>query len=572
MDLRAVSSAKTVDEVCDCLTHAGDPVFEHKPALSQRVRAAWQTVPYGQLDTRTRTLAAYLRLAGIGDGDRVALLGESSADWAIAFMGILRAGGIAVPLDPKLGADELAPIIADAAPSVVLADAGLVAVADELERGASSVSEVMLLGRSTRGDTHRSAADLAHETPEGARGDAEARSVAETAMLVYTSGTTGKPKGVMLSLAGLAHDAAEVTAAQQASSDDVYVSILPINHTYELTCGLVAPLLSGAHVAYAGSLFPDEITAAIKHWRATRVVAVPLFLKLFKRGIERRIAEGDPVRRVLFGVLARVADVVPDLGVRHRLFGTLHRNLGGRLTRFYVGGAALDPDVARFFERTGVGVYQGYGLTETSPVISTCTPWANRLGSVGKPLPGVEVRIDDRGPDGNGEIVVRGPVVMQGYHDQPELTAEVLDDDGWFHTGDLGNVDVDGYLWVTGRSKNVIVLANGKNVQPEEVESALERCDLVEEACVLATAATKGLSAGGEQVTAVVVPTEAALDAHPGADALAAAITAAARDSVSHLAAFKRPVRILVHAEEFDKTPSRKIKREVVRAWVAAQG
>ncbi|MFN8104860.1 MAG: AMP-binding protein [Acidimicrobiia bacterium] len=568
MDLRAVASVKTVEDFCDCLTHAGDAAFEHKPALSQRVRAAWQTVPYGQLDARTRTLAAQLRGAGIGDGDRIALLGESSADWAVAFLGVLRAGGVAVPLDPKLGADELAPIVADAAPALVLADAGLVAVADALERETSSVGEVLLLGRGVRDDSHRSAADLSHEPSGAPREDAAARSVAETAMLVYTSGTTGTPKGVMLSLAGLAHDAAEVAAAQRASADDVYVSILPVNHTYELTCGLLAPLTSGAHVAYVGSLFPDEITAAIKHWRATRVVAVPLFLRLFKRGIERRVAEGETLRRVLFGVLSRVADVVPDLGVRHRLFGSLHRNLGGRLTRFYVGGAALDPDVARFFERVGVGVYQGYGLTETSPVISTCTPWANRLGSVGKPLPGVEVRIDDRGPDGEGEIAVRGPVVMQGYHGRPELTAEVLDDDGWFHTGDLGKVDGDGYVWVTGRSKNVIVLANGKNVQPEEVEAALERCPLVEEACVLATAATKGLSAGGEQVTAVVVPTEAALDEHPDADALANAVTTAARESVKHLAAFKRPVRILVRTEEFDKTPSRKIKREVVRTWV----
>lgn len=570
MDSMAVSSAKTVEEVCDLLTHAGDAAMATRPALSQRVRTAWQTIPYGQFDERTRALAAHLRDAGVDAGDRVALLGESSADWAVAFVGVLRAGGIVVPLDPKLGPAELAPIVADAAPVLLLADADLAGAADELEAATESVREILVLGHARPGEGHRSAADLSHTSPADAV-EADPRGVAETAMLVYTSGTTGTPKGVMLSLAGLLHDAAEVAASVRGSHEDVYVSILPVNHTYELTCGMLAPLLTGAHIAYVGSLFPDEITAAIKHWRATRVVAVPLFLKLFKRGIERRIAEGEAARRVLFGVLSRVADVVPDIGVRHRLFGTLHRNLGGRLTRFYVGGAPLDPDVGRFFERVGVGVYQGYGLTETSPVISVCTPWANRLGSVGRALPGVEIRIDTPGPDGDGEIVVRGPIVMQGYHGQPELTAEVLDSDGWFHTGDLGHLDADGYLWVTGRSKNVIVLANGKNVQPEEVETALERCPLVEEACVLATAATKGLSAGGEQVTAVVVPTEAALDAHPESEELADAVAAAAREAVKHLAAFKRPVRILVRTEEFDKTPSRKVKREAVRSWVAAR-
>lgn len=572
MDLSAVTETKTIDEVCDCLTHAGDESFAQRPALSQRDGVAWQTIPYRQLETRSRVLAGHLRRSGVETGDGVALLGESSADWAVAFIGVLRAGGVVVPLDPKLGTAELAPIIADAEPALIVADADLAGVADELEQGAASVAEVLLLGRAGRSSEHRSAADLSHEAPTTDGDDAEARSVSETAMLVYTSGTTGTPKGVMLSMAGLVHNMSTIAVAQRASADDVYVSILPVNHTYELTCGLLTPLLSGAHIAYVGSLFPDEITAAIKHWRASRVVAVPLFLKLFKRGIERRIAEGDPARRLLFGVLARVADFVPDLGVRHRLFGTLHRNLGGRLTRFYAGGAPLDPDVARFFERVGVGIYQGYGLTETSPVIATCTPWANRLGSVGKPLPGVEVRIDGAGPGGEGEIVVRGPNVMQGYHGRSDLTAEVLDPDGWFHTGDLGRVDADGYLWVTGRSKNLIVLANGKNVQPEEVETALERCPLVEEACVLATAATKGLKAGGEQVTAVVVPTEAARDEHPDRDALANAVSSAARDAVASLAAFKRPARILVRDEEFDKTPARKVKRDAVRSWVAANG
>lgn len=570
MNLQAASSAKTFEDFCDRLTHPGEPAIASRAALSQRVRAAWQTIPYRQLDARTRALAGHILEAGVESGDRVALLGESSADWGVAFIAIMRAGGVVVPLDPKLGAAELAPMIEDSAPLLLLADADLAAVADELASGATSVREVLLLGRGGGNDAHRSADALSHEPPTAAS-EPEPRAVEETAMLIYTSGTTGAPKGVMLSLAGLLHDAVEIAAMQRADSDDVYVSILPLNHTYELTCGFTAPLLSGAHVAYVGSLFPDEITAAIKHWRANRVVAVPLFLKLFKRGIERRIAEGETVRRVLFGVLDRVAAVVPNLELRHRLFGTLHRNLGGNLTRFYAGGAPLDPDVGRFFERLGVGVYQGYGLTETSPVIASCNPWANRLGSVGRPLAGVEVRIDSPDANGEGEIAVRGPIVMQGYHGQPELTAEVLDAEGWFRTGDLGRLDDDGYLWVTGRSKNVIVLPNGKNVQPEEVEGALERCPLVDEACVIATASTKGLSAGGEQVTAVVVPTEAALDAHPEAADLSQAVAAAARDSIQHLAAFKRPARILVRTEEFEKTPSRKVKRGAVEKWVAAQ-
>jgi len=561
-------------DVVDSVLHAGDPSLARRPAVSQRVAgegeaARWETLNYSQLDLMTAAASQRLGVEGVRPGDRIAILAESSADWVVAFLSILRAGAVVVPLDPKLTAGELGPMVADASPVLLFADDALLDIADKLAAVTASVRHVLTLGRTAGGDRD-SLRDWTAGTPGDTAGGGCDRGAQETALLLYTSGTTGEPKGVMLALSGLAFDARAVIEVQRAKPEDVYISILPLNHVYELTCGMLAPLMAGAHVAYVGSLFPDEITAAMRHWRGTHLVAVPLFLKLFKRGIERRIREGAPVRRVLFAALGVMSAALQVRSVRHRLFGTVHRNLGGAMATFFVGGAPLDPEVARFFENLGMGVYQGYGLTETSPVIATCTPWANETGSVGPPLPGVEVRIDVPDASGEGEICCRGPIVMQGYHGRDDLTAEVVDGEGWFHTGDLGRVDERGYLWVTGRHKNVIVLPSGKNVQPEELETLLDRVELIEESCVLSTAGEHGLHAGTEVVTAVVVPTEAAVADLGSGKELRDAVAGAAKDALRELAGFKRPQRIMVRIDPMEKTATRKVKRESVRDWVAA--
>ena len=267
-------------------------------------------------------------------------------------------------------------------------------------------------------------------------------------------------------------------------------------------------------------------------------------------------------------VAARVASHLPLVSARRRLFSPVLRRIGPELRSFYVGGAPLEADVAEFFERIGVEVFQGYGLTEASPVVTMNSPRANRLGSVGRPLHGVEVRILSDAPQSavEGEILVRGGNVMLGYHRNPDASAEVIDPEGWLHTGDIGFVDPDGFLHVSGRAKNLIVLPNGKNVQPEEVEAALERSGSIREACVFAGAGEHGLTQGTEQVHAVVVPSDAALASGLSEPETIEHVEDEARRAAAGLASFKRPARVTVSLEELPKTTTRKVRRSVVAA------
>jgi long-chain acyl-CoA synthetase len=303
----------------------------------------------------------------------------------------------------------------------------------------------------------------------------------------------------------------------------------------------------------------------------TSMVGVPLLFRALKRGIERGMRQQPRARRVLLAVIGLCARLLPWNAARRALYAPVLRQLGGCLRAFYCGGAALDLEVALFFERMGIPIYQGYGLSETSPVISTNTPRRNRLGSVGRPLDGVEVRIERKSEsDPEGEILTRGPHVMRGYLYRPDLTAEMIDADGWLHTGDLGCLDDDGYLYVTGRCKDLIVLGGGKKVHPDEVEEVLAQSPTFKEVCVLGAPSRSPLSRGFDEVCAVVVPTaEMSRDVARDGEAMQTAMEAEVARLAARLAQFKRPTRVVVRRESLPTTAIRKLKRPVLRRWLA---
>jgi long-chain acyl-CoA synthetase len=391
------------------------------------------------------------------------------------------------------------------------------------------------------------------------------RSVDETGLLIYTSGTTGRPKGVEITLGNLAFEVRSLLQVNPFQPDDVLVSILPLHHLLELVCGLLVPLHVGARVCYSASLFPQDVVALLRERRATVMLCVPLFLKLMKAAVEREVHARGRGARLGFGAALVVARALP-MSSRRRLFAALHARLGGRLRAFICGGAPLDREVADFFLRLGVPVYEGYGLTETSPVVAVNGPRARRSGTVGRPLPGVRVRIEA------GEVLTAGPHVMRGYYRRPEITAEVFDGE-WLRTGDLGELDADGFLRITGRIKNLIVLPGGRKVQPEEVEGVLARSAFVREVCVAGTARLGGLSEGDEEVCAVVVPSEPLADRFAGrAEALAEEIRQDLARIGAVLSPYKRPTRLVVRAERLPMTSTRKIRRPLVRSWLEEQG
>jgi long-chain acyl-CoA synthetase len=529
--------------------HAGRPGTD--VALATRTPDGWEKTTYRQLAARSQALAAALASWDVHPGDRVAILAEPGGDWVVAFFAILGAGAVVVPLDSKLQAAELAAILDHAQAVGCLTSPRLHATATGLPGPAWVRTPA--------------------EAPDGASMDAEGRlgpprSPDDVAILSYTSGTTGRPKGVEITFANLSHQVEALTACQDLHPGDVLLSILPLSHMLELTCGLLGALRAGATVCHSPALHPHEVGQLIRDGRVSRMVVVPLFLRLLKKSIELQVRQAGPVAARAFALAHALAARLPARRLRRLLFGGVHRRLGGRLAVLYCGGAPLDAEVAAFFERMGVHIYQGYGLTETSPVVAMNSPAHHRPGSVGRPLTGLAVAIA-----ADGEILVRGPSVMRGYFRDPERTAEAVDADGWLHTGDLGRLDPDGFLYVTGRAKNLIVLDSGKKVQPEEVEEVLAGSGLVAEVCVLGRRATQGLDAGWEQVCAVVVPSDEARREHPDPSELERVIRQDVRERARVLAAYKRPAAVVVHHGELPKTATRKLLRPQIAALLASQ-
>ncbi|HEY3057077.1 MAG TPA: AMP-binding protein, partial [Thermoanaerobaculia bacterium] len=298
-------------------------------------------------------------------------------------------------------------------------------------------------------------------------------------------------------------------------------------------------LYAGGEVLYAGTLLPADLAEKMQTRGVTSMIAVPALYRTLKKTVESLYASAAHFR-----VRQNLARAVPHRW-RQFLFPELRRVAGHRVRRFICGGSPLDRDTFRFFNFLGAPIYQGYGLTETSPVVAVNGPRANRAESVGPPLPGTEVAIA-----ADGEILVRGPQVMRGYYNAPELTAETIDADGRLHTGDLGTIE-DGFLYVTGRLKELIVLADGRKVQPQEVESAIGQCALVKEVCVVPVEGERG-----EEVCAIVV------SAAPSQD-----VERDVRKLVTQLRDFKRPHRILVRSEELPKTRTMKVRRKEVQNW-----
>ncbi len=427
-------------------------------------KISYQEITYGRLWEEAGRLALWLS-GQLDRGERVAIVSKPSIGWAVAFLGIQRAGAVALPLDAELQTVEIRRILKEAEARVLFCAPQRWEELRGLVDDVPSLQEVYAL---EGGDEIPSLWDLLPDeviqAPE-AKPDPE-----ELAVLMYTSGTTGDAKGVMLSHRNITSNVLGILETIELGPEDRMVTIVPWYHIYGLTVTLITPLAAGAMVLYTDDY--RNLIEIARRVNFTVLVGVPKLFHAIWRRLEENI-KATPSRRLLY----RLAP---------KLIGkALKRKLLSPDFRFFVsGGAPLNPRVARGLRRLGLGIIQGYGLTETAPVLTFSTPFARQPGTVGRPLPGVELRIAEPGPDGYGEVLARGPNVMMGYYRNPERTREVLTRDGWFRTGDLGKLDWRGRLYLAGRKKNVIVLESGKNVYPEEVEWELSRIPEVEEVMV----------------------------------------------------------------------------------------
>lgn len=546
------------DDPVRAVMHAKLAAYRHRPALSQRSNGEWKVVSFARLAARVRQLSQYLLERGLGHGDRIAILAEPSPEWAIALLAAFSAGAVVVPLDTKLGADELETILSNADPRAIFFSRRCASLAAEL--GAKRPAFRELIPLPTPGDSKALRARRSHRPPR--------LTLQDTATLVYVPGEDGEPKGVMTTYANLLFELRAVAERTETIPGEVFLSNLPLNHLLELTCGLLGVLHAGAEVCFAGGIHPPELLDLIRSRPVQQMITVPLVLRLLKGYIERQMRRRSPGTQRAFALALSAARCLPRGLARRRLFAPLLRDLGWPLPRFrhFISGAAkLDLDVADFFEALGLPVLDGYGLTETSPVVAMNTPRRWRRGSVGQPMPGVSLRLAKDKPESEvGEILTSGPHVMKGYYKNETLTAALIDEQGWLHTGDLGRLDRDGFLYIVGRSKELIVLGGGKKVRPEEVEAVLTSAPHVKEACVLGI---PGGDHGGEEICAVIVPADGALDVHRGDHVrLAEVVGAEIRACASRLAAFKRPAHVVLRHFSLPRTATGRPDRSQLRA------
>ena len=488
-------------------------------ALSHKVDKEYQDISYATLAERIKDFCLGLTQLGLQKGDRVALLSENRPEWAITDLAILAGGGVTVPMFSTLTSAQVEYIVRDSGAKIlcVSSERQLQKIKDWDENVPTSLQHIIIFDELQ--DDSVCTFDQVCELGQGVEnGDqvyqqtSEAVTPDDLASIIYTSGTTGDPKGAMLTHSNFMSNVQAATGVVSLGPDDVFLSFLPLSHVFERMGGHYLPLSSGATIAYAES--PFTIRQNMQEVRPTIMMSVPRVYEAMHERILNSVKEGSPTKQKIFhwsvGVGSKVSQAIqqkkkPSLGLSMKasianklVFEKLKAVTGGRLRFFVSGGAPLSKAIAEFFHAAGILILEGYGLTETSPVICVNRPDQWKFGTVGPVIPGIEVKIAE-----DGEILSRGPHIMQGYFNKPSDTAEAIDADGWFYTGDIGEIDEEGFLTITDRKKNLLILSNGKNIAPQPIENQLKESPYISEIMLL-----------GDQrrtITALIVPNYDAL-------------------------------------------------------------
>ncbi len=531
----------------------------HAMRVAMRIERDGHKEQYTYADLRelaTRA-AAFLASEGIKHGDRVMLVSQNAPEWGMTYFGVLKTGATCIPVDPESTTSEI----------ITFAKAGnaaAIVISETLERDHPDLRQRLSEERlTTRMWTFAEVFELADERTEDERIALLPQRVQgqTVASLIFTSGTTGQPKGVMLSHRNLTSMVSMLSSVFDMNTHDGVLSVLPLHHTFEFSTGFLTPLSRGAQITYLPELTSDALAKAIKNGHVTGMVGVPALWELLHRRIKNRLYErSDWIGKTadnLISANAWLRDKTP-LNLGQVLFYPIHEGLGGRIRYLISGGSALSEKVQRDFHGLGFTILEGYGLTEASPVLTVTRP-ENRMltGSVGKPLPGVEVRIAEPDASGVGEVVARGPNVMLGYYEDEAATRKTLIE-RWLHTGDLGRVDESGNLYLVGRSKEIIVDTNGKNVYPDELEEIYSNSPYIKELSIV------GLPDGiGEKVACIVVPNRE-YDISLSRVELQRFIEEHFREISASLPYYKR-VKLLHFTDiELPRTATRKVKRREV--------
>ena len=496
---------------------------------------------------------------------RIAILSETRYEWYVTYLATTNGAGIVVPIDKELPAHEIASLLNRSHTEVLVYSSSKQPVIDEIRDQIYTVKHLVCMDKIARKDNQHYFGDLLDAGKKaieiGNRDFLDAEINAdEMTILLFTSGTTAKSKAVMLSQHNICANLEGMCKMLYIDPSDVVLSVLPIHHTYECTCGFLCQIYRGSTIAQCEGL--RYITQNLKEAKATLILAVPLMLEMFHRAIMKKAtADKKMARKFKLGLMITQALRAIGIDKRRKIFHAVHDGFGGNLRMFISGGAAIDPKILSDLQKLGFMCLQGYGLTECAPILALNRDVDFNDRSAGLPLPGVDIKIIDKDENGIGEIIGKGPNVMLGYYEDVDATQEAIDPDGYFHTGDLGYVDENGFVIITGRKKNVIISKNGKNIFPEEIEGLLSRSPFVVESLVT-----------GEDdmhddiiVTATIFPNMEAvcekLGENPDPDAIQSLLEAECRKVNDQLVSYKQIRKVVYRDTEFEKTTSKKIIR-----------
>lgn len=503
-------------------------------------------------------------------GAHISVIGENRYEWGVCYFSIVNGTGVVVPMDKYLPQNEVENLVERGKVEAICYSPAFHGMMTEIAKTNQRIKYYICMEDMAGIDKTDPRFITMPELIEKGRklienGD---RSFIDAeidkdkmSILLFTSGTTSIAKGVMLSHSNITSNVASIGATIKAGPGDVYLSLLPLHHTFENTVGLMFMVHSGVTIAYCDGI--KHIAQNLKEYNVSLLVAVPAIFEAMYKKLQEGIKNSGKEKLVKF--LMAVSDVLRSVGIdlRRKIFKSIFEKIGPGLRLAVSGAAPLDPEVNRGFVRLGLDLLQGYGLTEASPVVASNNDFVNELGTVGYPLAGVEVAIDNPDENGLGEILVRGGNVMLGYYEDPDATAEAIEPDGWLRTGDLGSIDERGFIRITGRAKSMIVLANGKKAFPEEYETMLNNIPGVKDSFVWGNKAPDG----DVQICAkLVVDSEKLVEMHgrmPSEKELAASFGAAIKEINATIPQYKIIRYFVMSTEDLVKTTTLKIKRPV---------
>jgi len=573
---RLNSTMETLDTLPSLFDFATS-TYASLPMMKSRHPWGYQSISYNELGRLISYLASGLISRGLERGTKVALISENSPEWAIVYCAVTATGGIIVPLDPLLNENEIRHLLMHSETRMLISSPKI--YSDKIEAMNLGNVELFVTGEKEVGSKCSSLGELMAKGKEMVSGGDETfyRMKQEvkpddTAAICYTSGTTGQPKGVVLTHRNLVSNVKSCVERVIVSSDDIFLCLLPLHHTFATTCNLLVPMARGASIVFARSMKSRDIIADIETERVSVLIGVPLLYENIAAAFRKKLQAFPGQKKLLVSIAKGVTSFFNRVFKRNlsrKVFESQLRASGlGSLRLCISGAAALRADVEKDLFALGLPVLQGYGLTEASPVVAVSPADKPKMGTVGPPLPGVEVRIENPNEEGIGEIIVKGPNVMKEYYKYPEESSRVIKG-GWLYTGDLGRIDRDGYITVVGRKKSVIVTAGGKNIYPDEIEACISRSPFILECAVVAVKDRKG----NENVAAIVVPDYDALSSKEKLkdnltdETVREILSIEIKRLCGHLPDYKRIKKFQVRNEGLPRTTTNKLKRHLIQ-WI----